>query len=62
MEADWEPYFPASAGRYAEERGYTTACVSSAFVGKQGCFVSIPEVKPGEMWHQIGARGEGRVR
>lgn len=61
MEGDWEPYFPASAGRLvAKERGYP-ACVSRVFVGKQGCCVRIPKVRPGETWPGIGAKGKGSV-
>lgn len=52
MPEDVEPYIPVLAGRF-EGREDIPSWVASAFVGTQGCFVSIRKVKSGEMWNQI---------
>lgn len=58
---DVEPYIPVLAGRF-EGREDIPSWVASAFVGTQGCFVSIRKVKSGEMWNQIDQKGASHLK
>lgn len=50
----WSHFFsPLRRGVSWGERLAVTAWMPSAFVGRQGCFVSIQKVKSGEMWNQM---------